>query len=624
MSITNSHSLAVAPIVLTLMPESRSLEAPDGMTLLHVIRQAGLQIDAPCGEKGRCGKCRVRIVQGDAGEPNAEEINLLTPEELAAGIRLSCVTVPRSSLTVEIPESSRNLAHRKAAADLRRAITPAPYTRKVCVTVAQPSLSGNDLRDDLARLREAIPELATTELEATRGLHQALTAGKYAVTALLADNRLFAIEAGDTSHVHYGVALDIGTTTVVGYLINLRTGEEAAVAFQSNPQASYGADVISRIEFAQGDPAQVETLRKSVTKAVNAILHDVAKNAGITAEQIYELTVVGNTCMTHLFLGIDPQPLGYAPYTPVITDSLTLSASELGLAMHPRGRVRTLPNIAGFVGADTVGVIAASDLEQRKGLHAAVDIGTNAEVMVGIDGQLIACSTAAGPAFEGAKISQGMRAQIGAIDGLTIGQDIFVHTIGDRPALGICGSGIVDAIGELRRVGLLECSGRFADPDDLPPHLPAALRERMVEDGVVLVWARQSGNERDIILTQQDVREIQLVKASIYAGIATLLEKIGRTPDELDSLSIAGAFGTYINKEHARAIGLIPNIPLEKLIFLGNAAGIGAKMALISHDEYTTICATARRVQYVELAGDAIFRDNFSMAMMLAPGCEDE
>ncbi len=229
----------------------------------------------------------------------------------------------------------------------------------------------------------------------------------------MAGDKLIAVEPGDTGNPLYGVALDIGTTTLVGYLINLCTGEEAAVCALPNPQASYGADVISRIEFAQASAANVETLRQSVTKAINTILDTVAKEAGIPTSRIYELVVVGNTCMSHLFLGIDPVSLGHAPYTPVITDAMSVSASDLGLSMHPRGLVRTLPNIAGFVGADTVGVLAASDIEHRKGLHAAVDIGTNAEVMVGIDGRLIACSTAAGPAFEGAKISQGMRAQPG-------------------------------------------------------------------------------------------------------------------------------------------------------------------------------------------------------------------
>ncbi|HEY3416230.1 MAG TPA: ASKHA domain-containing protein, partial [Armatimonadota bacterium] len=404
--------------------------------------------------------------------------------------------------------------------------------------------------------------------------------------------------------------------------LDLRTGKEVAVSSQPNPQAAYGADVISRIQYVQGNPAHLDTLRHSVTKAINVILAKVAADAGIDITQIYEMMVVGNTCMSHLFLGIDPLPLGHAPYTPVITDPMCVPAADLGLHLHPRGRVRTLPNIAGFVGADTVGVLAASDLKQLRGLHVAVDIGTNAEVMAAMDGHIIACSTAAGPAFEGAKISQGMRAQPGAIDGVTIGQDLFAHTIGDKPAMGICGSGIVDAIGELRRVGLLESTGRLLDLDELQD-VPQALCERLVDEGVVLVWAAESGTGRDIILTRKDIREVQLVKAAIFAGTVTLLQKIGHTPEELDSLIIAGAFGTYITKEHALAIGLIPNIPVEKLVFLGNGAGAGAKIALISQDEYAAICTHARQVDYIELAGDAVFADNFMMAMTLAPGCED-
>jgi uncharacterized 2Fe-2S/4Fe-4S cluster protein (DUF4445 family) len=608
---------------VTFLPEGTTVAVEAGSTLLHAARQAGLHIDAPCGEQGLCGKCRVRVVDGAMSPLDGEETTLLRADEIAAGVRLSCVAQVQGAVTAEIPEASRNLAHRKATAELRRHIAPAPFTRKVCARVPQPSLEERDFRDDLNRLRAVVPGIGTADLAVMRGLHRALEDGKYAVSAVLADERLIAVEPGDTCRTHYGVALDIGTTTVVGYLINLRTGEEVAVASQANLQAGYGADVISRIEYAQHDAAHLETLRAAVTKSVNTILQSLAKQAHTSTEQIYEMTVVGNTCMAHLFLGIDPSPLGHAPYAPVLADAMHLTAAELGLAMHPRGRVRTLPNIAGFVGADTVGVLAASDLEHLKGLHAAVDIGTNAEVMVAKDGHVVACSTAAGPAFEGAKISQGMRAQPGAIDGVTIGHDLYAHTIDGKKAQGICGSGIIDAIGELRRVGMLESSGRVADPDDLT-HLPTALRERLRDGEVVLVWAKDSGTGSDITLTQKDVREVQLVKASIFAGIATLLDKLGYTPDQLDGLHIAGAFGTYITKEHALRIGLIPNIPEEKLIFLGNAAGAGAKMALINRDEYVAICAAARRVSYVELAGDETFRDNFAMAMMLAPGCEDD
>ncbi|HEX2951718.1 MAG TPA: ASKHA domain-containing protein [Armatimonadota bacterium] len=607
---------------VTFLPEGRVADAIIGETILQTARKSQVHIDAPCGERGRCGKCRVRITAGHVSEPTADELTLLNEEERAAGIRLSCLTHVNGPLTVEVPEASRNLAQRKATAELPRVIAPEPYTRKFCVQVARPSIDAADLRDDLTRLREAIPAIATVDLAAIRTLHSALVAGEYTVTAVLAGDRLIGVEPGDTTMAHYGVAIDIGTTSTVGYLLDLRTGKDIAVCSQPNPQAAYGGDVISRIEFSQGDQEKIEVLRKCVTSAVNDIIAGVAADAGIPETQIYEMVVVGNTCMMHLFLGIDPLSLGHAPYTPVMTHAMEVTAIDLGIHINPHGVVRSLPNIAGFVGADTVGVLASSELEKRSGVYIAVDIGTNAEVLAGLNGKVIACSTAAGPAFEGAKISQGMRAQAGAIDGVTIGQDIFIHTIDDQPAVGICGSGIIDAIGELLRVGMLDSTGRFADVDDLVD-LPAPLRERLVDDGVVLAWARDAACGRDIVLTRQDVREIQLVKGAIYAGIATLLEKIGYSSEQLDGLFIAGAFGTYITKEHAQRIGLIPNIPLEKLTFLGNAAGTGAKMALISQQEYTAICAAAHRVGYIELAGDLTFSNYFMMAMTLAPGCED-
>ena len=622
MSVTEEVMPMVTSATITFLPEGRSLEVPTGTTILQAARKAGVHIDAPCGERGRCGKCRVQLLEGDAGDLSEEELRVLKPMERENGLRLSCITRIHQPLTVLVPESSRNLANRKATAVLPRAIAADSWTCKHCVQVVEPSLSRGDLRDDLTRLREALPLIASADLQAVRELHGALRAGDYTVTAVLAGDRLIAVESGDTSHRHYGLALDIGTTSMVGYLIDLNTGQEVAVHALPNPQATYGGDVISRIEYSQGNAEKVEALRASVSGGVNRILQAVASEARIDAYDIYQLLMVGNTCMSHLFLGLDPISLGHAPYTPVLTESMTTSAGVLGLIMHPRGTVRTLPNIAGFVGADTVAVLAASDLEARPGINVAVDIGTNAEVMVSKHGVVIACSTAAGPAFEGAKISQGMRAQPGAIDGVIIGEDLFVHVIEEALPIGICGSGVIDAIGELRRVEMLDSAGRIADPADLPD-LSEALRARLRSDGVVLVWAEESGRGHDIILTQQDVREIQLVKGAIFAGIATLLGKLEVTPDEIDAFLIAGAFGTFINKEHALGIGLIPNIPLEKLIFLGNAAGAGAKMALISQHEFTAIQAAARRVGYVELAGDVNFSENFMMAMTLAPGCED-
>jgi uncharacterized 2Fe-2S/4Fe-4S cluster protein (DUF4445 family) len=624
-SITSETGTATVGtgVTVTFLPEGTAVAIAPGTTVLQASRAAGVHVDAPCGDRGRCGKCRVRVVSGTASEPDAEETALLKPAELAQGIRLACELRPTADLVVEVPETSRNLAHRKATAEIRRAIAPEPYTRKTCVAVARPSLEGADLRDDFTRLCEALPGIADADLDALRGLHAALVAGDYTVTAVTAGDRLLAVEAGDTADLHYGVALDIGTTTIVGYLLDLTTGREVTHSVQPNPQAAYGADVISRIEFAMGDQAKVETLRRTVTEAANMILHTLASEAGTTPDHIYEMTVVGNTCMSHLFLGLDPLPLGHAPYTPVVTAFQEVTAVQMGLALHPNGRVRTLPNIAGFVGADTVGVLAAGDLKALRGLHVAVDIGTNCEVLLAMDGRVTACSTAAGPAFEGAKISHGMRAQPGAIDQVTIDDDLRVHTIGETAPRGICGSGVIDILGELRRLGIIESSGRFAEPEDLPA-LPPTITARLREDGIVLVHAADSGTGHDILFTQQDVREIQLVKAAIYAGIATLLDKMGRAITQLDSVLIAGAFGTYINRNHAINIGLIPDVGVEKLIFLGNAAGAGAKMALISRDEFAAITHAADGVEYVELAGDETFRDNFAMAMLLAPGCEDD
>lgn len=613
--ITDTHT------TLTFLPDGREVLAPTGETILNVARAAGVTVDAPCGDRGLCGKCRVFLRDGQAGPVTDEERALLSTAELAAGVRLACEARVVGPITVEVPETSRNLAGRKGAAVLPRTIVPDSRTRKIAVCVSAPSLTGGDLRSDLTRLRDVCPEIADADLAALRELPGAL-AGHGAITALLRGGRLLGVDAGDTTAAHYGVALDVGTTTVVGYLMDLRTGADVAAQSRPNPQSGFGADVISRIEYAGGDAEKVRTLQSAVLGAVNEILHALAADAGCAARDIVEMTVVGNTCMGHLFLGIDPVALGHAPYVPVVTDPVSLPAGDLGLAMHPRGCVRTLPNIAGFVGADTVGVLAASDLAARPGLWAAVDIGTNAEVLVAIDGQVSACSTAAGPAFEGARISQGMRAQPGAIDAVVIGRDVFTHTLADAPALGICGSGIIDAVGELRRVGILESTGRFAEPEDLA-HLPEPVRARLRDDAFVLAWAAEGGTGADIAVTQRDVREVQLVKAAIFAGVATMLDKLGKRPEDLDGLLIAGAFGTYISKEHAIGIGLIPNLSLEKLHFLGNAAGAGAKMALLSAGEEAGIVAAARQVRYVELAGDPTFADHFMTAMTLAPGCED-
>ncbi len=608
-------------LLVTFLPDEVTAEVNPGETILDAARRAGVAIDAPCGRRGRCGKCRVLVVSGETGAPTEEELSLLQPGELAMGERLACVATVWGAITVAVPESSRNMTRRKGTAALPYPIVAAPWTRKIAVQVPVAALATKDFRADLTRLWAALGMAeGATDYFAVKALPEALRQGEGLVTAVLADGHLLTVEPGDTAAAHYGVALDVGTTTVAGYLLNLHTGEEVGAASLPNPQGIDGADVISRIEYSQNNPERVRKLQAQVMGAVNTILGTLAGEAEIDVAQIYELSMVGNTCMHHLFFGIDPATLGQSPYAPVVTAPLTTGAGALGIHAHPQAKLRALPNIAGFVGADTVGVLAGSQLAQRAGLYVAVDIGTNAEILVAQDGHVVACSTAAGPAFEGAKITHGMRAQAGAIDGVSITTDLVIHTIDERAPIGICGSGIIDAIGELRRVGIIESSGRFTDHDELDD-LPTPLHARLREHGFALATAAESGTGNEILLTQHDIREVQLVKSAIYSGVLTMLEKLGHTPADLDGLFIAGAFGAYITREHAIGIGLIPNVPIEKLTFLGNAAGTGAKMALLSTVEYDNIIKAAAKVGYVELAGDQSFSEHFMYSMELDVDC---
>ncbi len=610
-------------LTVEFLPEGIVITAIEGETIMQAARRAGVMIDAPCGEHGRCGKCRVTVIEGETDEPSVTELEKLTPADLAAGTRLSCLAKLQSSIVVEVPNTSRHDTRRKATTALPYHITPDSYTKKVLVNLSSSAIGG-DLRSDLTRLRDTVTNLNEVDLAAVQCFYNVVTAGNSIVTAIIAGDRLIGVESGDTTAIHFGAAIDVGTTTVAGYLVNLITGREVAAASIPNPQSAFGADVISRIEYSGTQCDKVEQLREVVSSAINEMLYTMAETAGISICDIYEITMVGNTCMTHLFLGVDPHSLGQSPYVPIFTESIKVSAEELGLCIQPRGVVRTLPNIAGFVGADAVGVLAASNIKSRPGLQVAVDIGTNAEVVASFNGRVVACSAAAGPAFEGARISCGMRAQPGAIDRIKIDdEDLKISTIGDEKAYGLCGSGVIEAVGELRRVGIIESTGAFADPDDLP-NISDKLRNRITDDGIILAYANDSGIDQDIILTMRDVREVQLVKAAIYAGISMLLETMGYTPADITNLHIAGAFGTYINPEHALNIGLIPNIPLDKVHFLGNAAGAGAKMALMNRGEFDKIVSSAINVEYIELAGDTSFSDHFMMAMLLAPGCEDD
>jgi len=611
----------MARFSVTFQPDQVSVAVPPETSVLEAAAMAGLRLHSPCGGQGRCGKCAVRILSG-AGEATSLERGIFASEELAEGWRLACVTRVKGNVEVMVPPEALVVEHRIAVEGLGREILVEPNVQKLALHLAAPSV--DDPRADLLRLTEALGGRlgAPDSLRMVRELPGVLREAGYRITTVVVGDALAAIEPGDTAQASYGVAVDIGTTTVVAYLCHLPTGEVAATASGLNPQARYGEDVISRLRLASFEADGLEQLRCAASGAINDLIGRATKEAGVGRKSIYELSVVGNTCMTHLLLGLPPVGLAALPFVPAFREAQYVRAAELGISIHPEGRVYVAPNIGGFVGADTVAVILASELDHTDGLQVAVDIGTNGEIVVAKDTELYACSTAAGPAFEGARINQGMRAAAGAIDEVRVDDDLAYHVLGDGKPSGICGSGLVDAVAELVRVGVVEGGGRLRRPEDVGS-VPEKVRRRLIEnDGevqFVLAWGEESGSGKDIAISARDVRELQLAKSAIYAGISILLEKLGHRPAEVERLLLAGAFGNYIRRESAVAIGLIPALPLERIHPIGNAAGLGARLMLASVSLRRRAEEIAERVEHIDLSQQEGFYERFAEAMALRP-----
>ena len=611
----------MAEFTVAFLPDTGSVTVAPGTPLLEAAREAGLRLQSPCGGQGRCGKCLVQVPSG-VDDPTPVEMRILSPAQLGDGWRLACQTRVVGDTVVTVPESSLAIEHRIMVEGAEREVLVEPNVRKVSLRLPAPSVE--DPRADLHRVMEALGEgaLPPSRLEPLQDLPGILRAGGYQVTAVLAGGRLAAVEAGDTTEETYGLAVDVGTTTVVAYLCHLPTGAVIAVASDLNSQAQYGDDVISRIQAATGDPEDLRGLNRAVIAVINDLVARACHEAGVPPEAIYEIAVVGNTCMTHLLLGVPPAGLGTVPFVPSFRSAQTVRATDLGIDINPHGSVYVAPNIGSFVGADTVGVMLASELDRGDGLRIAVDIGTNGEIVVASGGELYACSTAAGPAFEGAKISCGMRASHGAIDAFCIDDDVDCHVIGEVRPRGLCGSGLVDVIAELVRVGAVAETGRMLRREEASA-LPEKVRERLSEneDGMEFVLARadEAYAGEPITLTARDVRETQLAKAAIYGGIELMLHQVGAEPGDVEQLLLAGAFGNYIRRESALAIGLIPSVAAERIASIGNAAGVGARLMLCSLSERRRAQEIARSTRHVELSEGEGFYDRFADAMMLRP-----
>ncbi len=579
---------------------------------MEAVRELGVELRSACGGKGACGKCRVKTESGgeDLSSPTDKEKKILK-NELNSSYRLACCAVINAPISVMIPEESLPAKSVILVEGECVPFTMDPAVNKYHVDMTAP-VPEDSLKDDpylLSRLAETygLNHLSIDDSVLQR-LPEILRRSDWDVTATVWDDKeLIDLEPGYADD-SYGMAVDIGTTTVVGYLINLRTGEEAAVDAMANPQIAFGADVMTRIAYSLQDEKNRQEIRNSIIGCINTIISKACKSAGIATHRIAEMTIVGNTAMHHLFLGLDVKSLAGVPFAPVIHHSCDKKAEKLGLEINPAANVHLLPIEGGFVGADNVGVLISSQPHQDPRLTVVIDIGTNGEIVVGnSELGLMSCSTAAGPAFEGAHIKFGMRGAPGAIEHVRIEPetyDIDYLTIGRIPPKGICGSGIIDSVAQMLKCGLVLSSGRINT--DVPTS-----RIRHGEDGpeIVMEWADRTAMGKDIVITQKDIREVQLAKAALYSGTRILLKHLG--VEDIERIVLAGAFGSYIDRESAMAIGLFPRCDLEDVVTVGNAAGQGARMALLSRAKRTEADEIARAVRHVELSKDPDFETIF-------------
>ncbi len=603
-------------VQVIFQPTGRTIHILPGTTVLEAAARAGLTIETPCGGKGTCGKCRVQITQGDC-PPTTGDADIFSAEELADGWRLACQTTLCQSATVHVPQSSLFASGHQilttTAGDTDDGILPA--VRKIYVELPEPTLDDNHA--DLLRLESKIGRVKVSLGLLTR-LSANMQQWGYKGTAVITDHHMIDFQQGDTTDACYGAAFDVGTTTVVGSLLNLTTGEEVALASGMNPQVSYGDDVLSRINFSSTEPGNLAQLREVIVETINGLIDSMCSEAGVAREDIYELTFAGNTTMEHLLCGINVEPLGRVPFVPAYARALVLPAEQLGFTVHREASAYVFPIIGGFVGGDTVGCMLAGELDEHDEPTMLVDIGTNGEIVIAHNGQLLATSTAAGPAFEGARISCGMRATNGAIDKIVIDDDLQYNVIGNVDPVGMCGSSLVDLCAQLLTAGVIASTGRLLPPDELPEGLAPAIAARVSlgENDQPQFLVTDEGPQ-PVVFTQKDVRELQLASGAIRAGIGILLKRAGIEAGDLKRVLLAGGFASFIRRNHAQRIGLLPGeISHEIIKYVGNASLSGARWALLSTDCRLRAEKFAHTTEHVELSQDMDFQMAFADAMI--------
>lgn len=621
-------------------PSGRRGEVDDGKTLLEAAQALGVDIEGLCGSKKVCGKCKVRIEEGyfekDNMESGMSHLSLITEAEKkhiktedGPGIRLACTAEVHGDVKVFVPERSRagKQVVRKAAKELTIALDPA--VKKFNIELTPPTLHDMTTGDN-ERVLKSLEDTyglknLTIDYPVLKELQDILRKGEWKATATVwMDSDIIKVEPGFVETC-YGLAVDIGTTTCVGYLSDLITGKVVNTESMMNPQVPYGEDVMSRITYAMTNPAGLQTMQKAIIDGLNEIIErsvsEIIKDGPNPGFAIDDLTIVFNTAMHHIFLGFDPVYIGRSPFIPAVQNSMNVKARDLGLKINPSAYIHVLPIEAGFVGADNVGVLIAEEQYNQDEMALVIDIGTNGELLLGNRNKVCSTSCATGPAFEGAQIKFGMRAAPGAIEVVqidpetreprykVIGKTDWHSHLEKINAKGICGSGIIEVVAEMFKAGIIDKSGKFVMDLNTP-------RVRKGADGkpeYVLAWAEETSIGTDVTVTQGDVRALQLAKGALYAGAKLMMKRLGIAT--IDRVVLAGAFGSHISREASLTLGMFPDCPIDKVYAVGNAAGDGARMALLNKGKRAEADYRARWVEFIEIATDPAFEKEFMQAM---------
>ncbi|MBI4830456.1 MAG: DUF4445 domain-containing protein [Candidatus Lindowbacteria bacterium] len=622
----------MAQYKITFLPEGKSVIATSEDTLLDAARLAGVYVSSLCGGDMICGKCRIVVKEGQVFE---EQHMLLSREEVRGGYALACASHPRSDVVVEIPIESRMEGKQividedaqrfsgLAKVDLAKyEFKHAPLIEKVYLEIPPPSLE--DSLSDLNRVFRAIRAhvdvpIMQTGLKNIRRLPQILRRGRWKVTCTLGQRggtvEVIEIEEGNTSNKTYGVAVDVGTTTVVAHLIDLKTSRILATDAIYNSQITFGEDVITRLIYAKEEVGGRERLHESIIGNINMMINNTTAAAGVNLQDVTCVLCAGNTTMVHFLLDLDSSNIRREPYIPAATFVPPVRAVEVGIQINPRGLLYCVPGVSSYVGGDVVSGVLASGIYRSPELSMLIDVGTNGEIVIGNSEWLVCCSASAGPAFEGGEVKFGMRATHGAIEKVKVlegGELVETLVIADEKPRGICGSGLIDIISELRREGVIDRTAKFAEPG-------YCSRLRRTDDGIefVLAYTDDTAIGRDIVLTQPDIDNLIRSKAAVFAGASVLIKSVNLRFNDLERVYIAGGFGNYLDLRGAVAIGLLPDVPIEKVKFIGNSSLNGAKLAILSRDAFSELENIAQKMTYIDLSSNRQFMEEYSSAMFL-------